>query len=167
MRGSVHPGRPQTARIGPREAAIGYGDRTGRERRGWGKRVLATSRRSDAAHALEADFDVAATPGAAARWCERYTRRHSENFTVVSSFLPARLRPSMYTIYAFCRFTDDLGDEGPEATAGAQRLALLDDWEAETDRAFAAAGGAGPAIRSAWPGAGRAKRRSPPSPSAA
>ena len=106
--------------------------------------MLATSRRSDAAHALEADFDVAATPEAAARWCERYTRRHSENFTVVSWFLPARLRPSMYTIYAFCRFTDDLGDEGPEATAGAQRLALLDDWEAETDRAFAAAGGAGP-----------------------
>ena len=71
----------------------------------------------------------------AARWCERYARRHSENFTVVSWFLPRRLRPAMYTVYAFCRFTDDLGDE-----AGGDRLALLDEWERDLERGFAGRG---------------------------
>ena len=80
---------------------------------------------------IEADFGVAPDPDAAARWCEHYAKRRYENFTVASWFLPRPLRPSMYTIYAFCRFTDDLGDE-----AAGDRLALLDEWQAETDRAF-------------------------------
>ncbi|MXY78641.1 MAG: squalene synthase HpnC, partial [Chloroflexi bacterium] len=78
---------------------------------------------------------MAATPEAAARWCEVYARRQYENFTVVSRFLPAPLRPAMFTVYAFCRFTDDLGDAAGDGPAA--RLALLDEWEAETDRAFA------------------------------
>lgn len=73
-------------------------------------------------------------PARAAVWCERYARRQYENFTVVSWFLPRRLRGPMFTLYAFCRFTDDLGDSG-ETTAG-DRLALLDEWETETRRAF-------------------------------
>ncbi len=59
-------------------------------------------------------------------WCRRYTRRHDENFTVVSWFLPRRLRPHFFALYAFCRWTDDLGDE-----AAGDRLALLDAWERE------------------------------------
>lgn len=94
--------------------------------------MVAASRASRSAHPIEADFDVADAPDAAARWCERYARRQYENFTVVSWFLPTRLRPAMYTVYAFCRFTDDLGDE-----AEGDRLSLLDEWERETDRAFA------------------------------
>ena len=82
---------------------------------------------------IEAGYAAAADDAAgAARWCERYAKRRSENFTVVSWVLPRRLRPSMYTVYAFCRFTDDLGDE-----AAGDRLALLDEWEAELRRAFA------------------------------
>ena len=64
-------------------------------------------------------------------WCARYTRQHQENFTVVSWFLPRELRAPMFAVYAFCRYTDDLGDE-----ATGDRLALLDDWETQLRRAF-------------------------------
>ena len=66
------------------------------------------------------------------RWCARYARRHSENFTVVSWFLPRKLRPHFFAVYAFCRYTDDLGDE-----AEGDRLALLDEWEGELREAVA------------------------------
>ena len=79
--------------------------------------------------------DRAIPPREAYRWCERYARRHDENFTVVSLFLPRRLRPHFFAVYAFCRYTDDLGDE-----AEGDRLALLDAWE--RDLRAAAAGGA-------------------------
>jgi squalene synthase HpnC len=59
-------------------------------------------------------------------WCRSYARAREENFTVVSWFLPRRLRPHFFALYAFCRWTDDLGDE-----ADGDRLALLDGWEAE------------------------------------
>lgn len=89
---------------------------------------------ADTTDPIAADFGLATTPEAAARWCERYARRQYENFTVVSRFLPAPLRPAMFSLYAFCRFTDDLGDEAGEP--GAARIALLDAWEAETQRTF-------------------------------
>jgi len=63
--------------------------------------------------------------------CERLARSHYENFTVVSWFLPRTLRPSLYSIYAFCRQTDDLGDE-----AEGDRLALLDAWEKDLLRCY-------------------------------
>ena len=71
----------------------------------------------------------------ALRWCERYARRHQENFTVVSRLLPRRHRAPMFAVYAFCRYTDDLGDE-----AEGDRIALLEEWRAETERAFAGEG---------------------------
>ena len=67
----------------------------------------------------------------AQNWCQRYTRQHQENFTVVSWFLPRELRGPMFAVYAFCRYTDNLGDE-----AAGDRLALLDEWEAELRAAF-------------------------------
>ena len=79
--------------------------------------------------------ETPALDGARARdayqWCARYTREHQENFTVVSWFLPRELRAPMFAVYAFCRYTDDLGDE-----AAGNRLALLDGWEAQLRRAF-------------------------------
>ena len=75
--------------------------------------------------------DAIASPAAAAEWCEAYAKEHTENFTVVSRFLPKRLRGPMYIIYAYCRFTDDLGDE-----AAGDRLALLEEWDADLRRAF-------------------------------
>lgn len=41
----------------------------------------------------------------------RLLRRHYENFWVSSVLVPRRLRPHLARIYAFCRLTDDLGDE--------------------------------------------------------
>ncbi len=57
-------------------------------------------------------------------WCRDYTRAHQENFTVVSWLLPRDLRPHFHALYAFCRWTDDLGDK-----AEGDRLALLGRWE--------------------------------------
>ena len=71
----------------------------------------------------------------ALRWCQRYTRRHGENFTVVSWFLPRKLRAPMFAMYAFCRYTDNIGDEtegSPE-----DRVARLNLWQDDLERVFA------------------------------
>jgi squalene synthase HpnC len=67
-------------------------------------------------------------------WCRRYTRKHGENFTVVSWFLPRELRAPMFAVYAFCRFTDNLGDD-PDAEPQ-ERLERLDTWQADLERTF-------------------------------
>ncbi len=64
-------------------------------------------------------------------WCRAYARARQENFTVVSWFLPRDLRPHFFALYAFCRWTDDLGDE-----ASGDRLALLDAWERDLRDCF-------------------------------
>jgi len=53
---------------------------------------------------------------------------------VATWFLPRKLRPHFYSIYAYCRISDDLGDEvgDPE-----QSLALLDAWEEELNACYA------------------------------
>ena len=62
----------------------------------------------------------------AQRWCQHLTETHYENFHVASMFLPERLRTHFHAIYAYCRVSDDLGDEVGDS---AQSLALLDWWE--------------------------------------
>ncbi|MGB9030154.1 MAG: squalene synthase HpnC [Acidobacteriaceae bacterium] len=66
-------------------------------------------------------------------WCRRLAETHYENFHVASWFLPRRLRPHFHAIYAYCRVSDDLGDEvgNPE-----QSLALLDLWGEELDACY-------------------------------
>jgi squalene synthase HpnC/squalene synthase HpnD len=63
---------------------------------------------------------------------ERYTRwlatHHYENFNVVSWLLPRHLHQHFYNVYAYCRWSDDLGDE---VTDSARALKLLDAWEYE------------------------------------
>ncbi len=46
--------------------------------------------------------------------CQRLATTHYENFSVLSWFLPRALRPHVSSVYAFCRHTDDLGDEDDE-----------------------------------------------------
>jgi squalene synthase HpnC len=67
-------------------------------------------------------------------YCERLARSHYENFSVATWFLPSKLRPHFYSIYAYCRISDDLGDEvgNPQ-----QSLALLNEWEDELDACYA------------------------------
>ena len=73
----------------------------------------------------------------ALRWCQRYAKRHGENFTVVSWFLPRELRLPMFAVYAFCRFTDNLGDDLDAEPA--EKLVRLDAWQADLELAFAEA----------------------------
>jgi squalene synthase HpnC len=62
----------------------------------------------------------------AQQYCRRLAWRHYENFTVGSLLLPRRLRPHFYSVYAYCRWADDLADE----TGDPQKsLNLLDWWE--------------------------------------
>lgn len=62
----------------------------------------------------------------------RATRAHDENFPVAFRLLPAATRADMRALYAFCRATDDLGDEGDPA----RRLERLDAWREDTLRCF-------------------------------
>src|SRR2546427_7381976 len=64
----------------------------------------------------------------AQQYCRRVARTHYENFSVATWFLPERLRQHFYSVYAYCRISDDLGDEVDHPAASLQ---LLDEWEAE------------------------------------
>src|SRR5437588_2767791 len=66
-------------------------------------------------------------------YCERLARSHYENFSVASWFLPARLRQHFFNVYAYCRISDDLGDETGDPTAS---LHLLDEWESELNACY-------------------------------
>ena len=66
-------------------------------------------------------------------YCERLARSHYENFSVATWFLPRKLRPHFHCIYAYCRISDDLGDEVGDP---AQSLALLDQWEQELNACY-------------------------------
>lgn len=64
----------------------------------------------------------------AREYCRSLARKHYENFSVATFFLPRALRPHFFSLYAYCRWADDLGDEVAE---NAESLRLLDDWEAQ------------------------------------
>jgi squalene synthase HpnC len=76
----------------------------------------------------------APTQAEAQEYCRRLARSHYENFSVATWFLPARLRQDFFNIYAYCRISDDLGDEVGDANASLQ---LLDQWEGELDACYA------------------------------
>lgn len=77
--------------------------------------------------------DVPPTLEEARTWCRRLAETHYENFHVVSWFLPQRLRRHFHSIYAYCRVSDDLGDEVGNRE---QSLALLDLWGSELDACY-------------------------------
>jgi squalene synthase HpnC len=70
----------------------------------------------------------------AREYCRRLARTHYENFSVATWFLPKKLRQDFLNVYAYCRISDDLGDEVGDATAA---LALLDEWQTELDACYA------------------------------
>ena len=78
--------------------------------------------------------DKAPTLEEARVWCRHLAETHYENFHVATWFLPEKLRPHFHSIYAYCRVSDDLGDEvGSKDSA----LALLDFWGHELDACYA------------------------------
>ena len=77
------------------------------------------------AHAYSPDEGRAYT-----RWLATH---HYENFHVVSFLLPKRLHQDFYNVYAYCRWSDDLGDETGDR---AESLRLLAWWRSELDAMY-------------------------------
>jgi squalene synthase HpnC len=86
--------------------------------------------RLPAAYAIPA---TAPTLTEAREYCARLARSHYENFSVASWFLPRRLRQHFFNVYAYCRISDDLGDEVGDTAAS---LELLDQWQQELNACY-------------------------------
>jgi squalene synthase HpnC len=87
-------------------------------------------------HRLPAGYAIpenAPTVEEAEEYCRHLARSHYENFSVASWFLPRRLRQHFFNVYAYCRISDDLGDEVGDPAAS---LELLDQWQAELDACY-------------------------------
>lgn len=83
------------------------------------------------------------TPAEAQRYTRWLATHHYENFMVVSWLLPRRLHQHFYNLYAYCRWSDDLGDEVPNPR---RALELLDAWEEELQLCYSAQGGPSHAV---------------------
>ncbi len=66
-------------------------------------------------------------------WCRKLATTHYENFHVATFFLPQRVRPHFWSLYAFCRIADDLGDEVADTTTA---LRLLETWGRMLDECY-------------------------------
>lgn len=66
-------------------------------------------------------------------YCATLTASHYENFSVVTWLTPKPLRPAFQSIYAFCRWSDDLGDEVGDS---ARATALLQWWRGELEAVY-------------------------------
>src|SRR6202142_2374778 len=84
-----------------------------------------------ASYAIPADAPSLAQ---AREYCRQLARSHYENFSVATWFLPRHLRQDFLNVYAYCRISDDLGDEVGDPAAS---LALLDQWQTELDACYA------------------------------
>ncbi len=78
-------------------------------------------------------LDAAVNRDDAWAYCDRLARSHYENFSVVTTLTPRHLRPAFASIYAFCRWSDDLGDEVGDA---ARSTELLRRWRGELRAMF-------------------------------
>src|SRR5882757_9835682 len=86
---------------------------------------------------LPAEYAIPPTPPSleqAEEYCRRLARAHYENFSVATWFLPKKLRQDFLNVYAYCRISDDLGDEVGDPTSA---LALLDEWQSQLDACYA------------------------------
>jgi len=66
-------------------------------------------------------------------WCRKLTTTHYENFHVATWFLPKKVRPHFESVYAYCRVSDDLGDEVADAAVATR---LLDAWGGLLDECY-------------------------------
>ncbi len=57
-------------------------------------------------------------------YCQDITREHSRTFYMASSLLPVHQRKAIQALYAFCRVSDDLVDEGT-----GDRTTLVESWK--------------------------------------
>src|SRR5512141_3121696 len=66
------------------------------------------------------------------------TRSSNTNFYYSFTFLPKQKREAIHAVYAFCRYTDDIVDEGPDEE---RKVVLLRKWRTELGRALEGASG--------------------------
>jgi len=66
-------------------------------------------------------------------WCRQLATSHYENFHVATFFLPRRVRSHFESLYAFCRVSDDLGDEVADTSTA---LRLLEAWDRMLDECY-------------------------------
>jgi squalene synthase HpnC len=88
-------------------------------------------------NALPESYRIPATAPSledARAYCERLAKSHYENFSIATWFLSKPLRQHFYNVYAYCRISDDLGDEVGDPQ---QSLELLDQWETELNACYA------------------------------
>jgi phytoene synthase len=79
---------------------------------------------------------------AAFAYCEEVTAVHSRSFHMASALLPAEKRRAVRALYAFCRVTDDIVDEGGETA-----VSELEIWKT---RAFSPEPPANDYVAHAW-----------------
>ncbi len=79
------------------------------------------------------ESSVVPGPEEARAYCARLTATHYENFSVVTWLTPRELRPAFRSIYAFCRWSDDLGDEIGDRDRARELLAW---WRGELERMY-------------------------------
>ena len=85
---------------------------------------------------LPAEYAIPPEPASleeARAYCRRLARSHYENFSVATWFLPRHLQQHFFNVYAYCRISDDLGDEAGDKN---ESLRLLDQWEAELEACY-------------------------------
>lgn len=76
-----------------------------------------------------APCSTAPSLAASRAYCRDLARSHYENFSVASLLLPRWLRPHFHSVYAYCRWADDLADETGDPR---RSLQLLDWWGTST-----------------------------------
>ena len=76
-------------------------------------------------------------------FCRRVAHKYGANFSVGFRFLPRQKRRAVYAAYAFCRFADDIADDGvaagfsrPGGLKAASTLEQLDEWQCELNRCY-------------------------------
>jgi squalene synthase HpnC len=85
---------------------------------------------------LPAEYAIPESPPSLAeaeQYCRQLARSHYENFSVATWFLPRHLKQHFFNVYAYCRISDDLGDEVGNPTAS---LRLLNEWESELNECY-------------------------------
>jgi squalene synthase HpnC len=100
------------------------------------RRVVEPRPNAEPLPVLEVNRDESGHPYTLERafaYCERMARGHYENFPVASRFVPPKLRPYVWAIYAFARSADDFADEARYAGRRSEALAY---WEEQLHRCY-------------------------------
>ena len=87
----------------------------------------------DDLHRYGPDSDYHVSLDEAREYCAHLTAAHYENFSVVTWLTPRELRPAFQSVYSFCRWSDDLGDEVGDRQRSRELLAW---WRNELKATF-------------------------------